>query len=690
MGRLLGVAVKVLVWLVVLGIPLLGVWTASAMAALLNGPLWVAPLGGALLFPLGPLAWDLLAQRRRRRRAKARSGKSFLDDLSRSRADRLRLGLLDRLLLRTLALNVAFVGGLAWLSPSTAADALAARGDWMLDHVESDWSDTARGAILSLADRAQALAVVAEENPYQKAAEPPPPPAAAAPAPREAVTLRLPDGAVGRVQGRAATVTGTAAVPLTAGTHELSVSMADGRGLLCPLVVTEDTPILGLVAGETWHLGMSPCTQYQAPDPTWRPTLHRVIYRGISAEMAPGPEQRAAWHRPTDGEPSRMLLSEPVVRAREVTRVQERAPYLRLSLSEVGSAALCQELAAHPGGQLAVVVDEEVLYTAPIFEAACDGTLSVPMTESAAQRAGIERARELTGTLEADSSQWPLAPAVHPAARDIPPELAESVQAAGAYFKRAVPEPLERLKALHDFTTTRIAYDVGSLEPGQRQPQDADTVLRRGLGVCAGYANLMVALGEAADIEVVYLIGHSRDQEGGVSGVYHAWNAAQVDGKWYLIDATWDAGSVTDGAFKPGYKTDYLLTPPDIFATTHLPEEPLWQLSPSPISRGEFARRPMLRPSFFAAELSLLGVDRSQVTVDGPLSFSLNNPRHHTVDVEYETDSGYRGECEVSGDGRLEVRCPLADPGRYTVMLFHKPQGGDGYTFDGRLLVNRL
>ncbi len=73
-----------------------------------------------------------------------------------------------------------------------------------------------------------------------------------------------------------------------------------------------------------------------------------------------------------------------------------------------------------------------------------------------------------------------------------------------------LPEEHDRAKAVHDHVATTVAYDAESLVDALRAPQDADTVSRMGEGVCAGYANLMVALGQAAGLDVFYLTGHSR------------------------------------------------------------------------------------------------------------------------------------------------------------------------------------
>ena len=57
------------------------------------------------------------------------------------------------------------------------------------------------------------------------------------------------------------------------------------------------------------------------------------------------------------------------------------------------------------------------------------------------------------------------------------------------------PHPAGRLKAAHDWVADRIAYDAPAYAVHKYPPQDAETVFARRVGVCAGYAELLAALG---------------------------------------------------------------------------------------------------------------------------------------------------------------------------------------------------
>ncbi len=153
--RAVGHAVRVgayAVWIaLVVCTPLLGVWLSSSLAAYRNGPLWTSALLGLVLFPLAPLGWDRLATWRRNRK----------------HPDRERiLTFRDRFILRTLAINLAFLGIMLASYPGTAFRALSTRGDWILDGHDGPTANRIRGVLFSLADTLEGLYETTRDNPY--------------------------------------------------------------------------------------------------------------------------------------------------------------------------------------------------------------------------------------------------------------------------------------------------------------------------------------------------------------------------------------------------------------------------------------------------------------------------------------------------------------------------------------------
>lgn len=75
---------------------------------------------------------------------------------------------------------------------------------------------------------------------------------------------------------------------------------------------------------------------------------------------------------------------------------------------------------------------------------------------------------------------------------------------------------------LYDWLTTHVYYDLNLEYYG------ADMILR-GYGVCDGYSKAYMMLCKKAGIPV-----------GRATNINHAWNAIQLGGNWYYVDATWD------------------------------------------------------------------------------------------------------------------------------------------------------
>lgn len=188
-----------------------------------------------------------------------------------------------------------------------------------------------------------------------------------------------------------------------------------------------------------------------------------------------------------------------------------------------------------------------------------------------------------------NTSSWPLPAELHPRVSAIHAAAEVDYPTAAAYLVRGEHDPFQRIKALHDYVADRVAYDGEGYLRKQYASSMPEDVFASRKAVCAGYANLFAAMGQAVGEEIVTLsgeaLGFKKEPEG------HAWNAVRIKGEWYLVDVTWNAGYIDDtGRFFKRYRTHFLFTPPQEFARWHLPKEPSWQLQSPPLSRGDFLR----------------------------------------------------------------------------------------------------
>lgn len=283
---------------------------------------------------------------------------------------------------------------------------------------------------------------------------------------------------------------------------------------------------------------------------------------------------------------------------------------------------------------------------------------------------------------------YPFAPELHPVVMSIPRAVEISPESVGKYIAARESNPFLRVKALHDYVTSRVAYDAEAYVAGEYPPQDARHVLLTRKAVCAGYAKLMAALGEATGDQILYIPGDARVGAAGLSGEGHAWNAVKLEGAWYLIDATWDAGSVEGSKFTRRYRTDYLFAPPHVMGMTHFPDAEVWQLRTRPLTRAEFLQQPVLRPWFFSNGLELVAPRSAQVTVQGGhFVAKVNNPRGRFMMADALFEGRDKAQnCQVTVGGSILVDCALPR-GKAQVRLYAGPEQYGTYSYAGEFEV---
>jgi transglutaminase/protease-like cytokinesis protein 3 len=272
----------------------------------------------------------------------------------------------------------------------------------------------------------------------------------------------------------------------------------------------------------------------------------------------------------------------------------------------------------------------------------------------------------------------------------MPKDAEQSITSVARYIAERESDPAGRFRAAHDWVADRIAYDGPSYVARRFPPQDAESVFRARVGVCAGYARLLTALGQALGLEVVYVTGDARTSGNSEEGDSHAWSAVKLGDRYYLADATWDSGSLSGTTFNKRFTTDYLLTPPEVFGLDHFPKDPKWQLRASPISRGDFFRQAMMTPRFYAEGRELLSPQRSQVTVSGPFTAEIKTKPGLFTLASWTADPAQSGtHCRTDDGPTTRVTCELPGKGRYLVRLFSSPKQYGSYEYIGQFEANR-
>jgi len=165
----------------------------------------------------------------------------------------------------------------------------------------------------------------------------------------------------------------------------------------------------------------------------------------------------------------------------------------------------------------------------------------------------------------------------------------------GAYLSDKIPEEIQALsdkivqdaksdyeKALliYKWVVENIYYDFDAYYSGSYRDTSASAVLANRRSVCEGYANLLQALLQAQGIPCIkvqtYSLGISTsgewtDEYISTNRSNHAHNEAFVDGRWIVMDATWDSRNKYENG---KYKQDtncylYFDITPEVLAGNH-------------------------------------------------------------------------------------------------------------------------
>ena len=116
----------------------------------------------------------------------------------------------------------------------------------------------------------------------------------------------------------------------------------------------------------------------------------------------------------------------------------------------------------------------------------------------------------------------------------------QTLEAAAAIAAAAQhPDPLETAKYIHDRLCERIIYTEDETTD---EDDTAIGAILNGEANCDGYSDAFFLIGNLAGLTVRYQHGDSLDKRSPESWIQvsHLWNLLEIDGKWHMVDVTWD------------------------------------------------------------------------------------------------------------------------------------------------------
>ena len=211
----------------------------------------------------------------------------------------------------------------------------------------------------------------------------------------------------------------------------------------------------------------------------------------------------------------------------------------------------------------------------------------------------------------------------------------------------------DKARIIYAWITQHVTYDVAAFNEAIANDKYPDVspskVLRDRTTICSGYSNLYQALAEAMGLDAAIVIGYAKGatlpNDPRFKNVNHAWNSVKIDGSWYLLDATFGAGSIEDGKFAFNYNPYYFATPPQQFFNLHYPKDSGWQLLSATQTRTEFDNLPKTTSKFYNLGLNTVNHNNSLITTAERLNIKLEVPEDVIAIAELK-----QNEREIAGN----------------------------------------
>ncbi|MES2411420.1 MAG: transglutaminase domain-containing protein [Bacteroidota bacterium] len=172
----------------------------------------------------------------------------------------------------------------------------------------------------------------------------------------------------------------------------------------------------------------------------------------------------------------------------------------------------------------------------------------------------------------------------------IPENLTATTSGIADYINSNFTSQDEKVRAIYHWITSDISYDV----PNMYEPNNLDSpevkiakTLKTRKGVCIHYAEVFKEIANKVGVKSFIVAGYTK-QFNEVAAISHAWNVSQIDGKWFLFDATWGAGFVEGKKYTKKQNNAYFKRSPDRMIVNHMPFDFLWQLLQEPLTNSEF------------------------------------------------------------------------------------------------------
>lgn len=260
---------------------------------------------------------------------------------------------------------------------------------------------------------------------------------------------------------------------------------------------------------------------------------------------------------------------------------------------------------------------------------------------------------------------------------------------------------VEKFRAIHTWVCSNIKsdHDFGDKTLRKRRKLKNDstafliwnnkvqakvfkTLLEEQKTICTGYAYLIKELSSLSGINCKIVDGYSRTLSNNVGEIdipNHSWNTVELNGKWYLVDATLSSGffDLNLNIFINDYNDGYFLASPELYIKKYYPLNEKWTLLENVPTLTDFVEAPMVYGNTFEHNILPIAPNDlvTRISTNEDVIFKLKISDKNKLDhISFVLSSGLRYEkIKLShlnyNNGFVEVKHCFAKKGNYDVHI---------------------
>ncbi len=257
-------------------------------------------------------------------------------------------------------------------------------------------------------------------------------------------------------------------------------------------------------------------------------------------------------------------------------------------------------------------------------------------------------------------------------------------------FRTQNPNEQEMVRAIYMWMVKNIAFDSKAFHHPKSANNTASAALKNITATSEGYANLFKAMCDYARISCIIIPGFAKAHAAAIGNALkpenrHYWNAVNLRNTWFLIDATWGAGT-TDARHKnfSADLTDAWMYPNrSLFALTHFPDNPKHQFLEKPVAKPVYNFSPVADKAAIIFDVFIQENARGKLRGRGKdckrILFRAAHPEKIQTLSAIVNEVEYPVEYYLVGS-QLYVDLPLGKGGHYPISLL--VNRAPAYVFD--------